>query len=175
MAKKNNDNVEETVEPIVISEDEQSDVAVGSENDLLANANKQIEEFKDITLRLQAEFDNYRKRNNESVRIARNDGINEIIIALFPIIDNFERAISAINDEGTRSGVELIFKQITALLAKYEVEEILALGEEFDPKYHHAIAQCEDAENSNKVVEVFQKGYKRKDKVLRPAMVKVAQ
>lgn len=136
---------------------------------------KKINEYKDIAQRLQAEFDNYRKRNNESVRVARNDGINDVVIALFPILDNFERGLAAIEDEAAKSGMELIYKQTVALLNKFDVEEIEALGKEFDPKLHHAIAQCEEEGKTDIVVEVYQKGYKRKDKVLRPSMVKVAR
>ncbi len=136
---------------------------------------KKINEYKDIAQRLQAEFDNYRKRNNESVRVARNDGINDVVIALFPILDNFERGLAAIEDEAAKSGMELIYKQTVALLNKFDVEEIDALGKEFDPKLHHAIAQCEEEGKTDIVVEVYQKGYKRKDKVLRPSMVKVAR
>ena len=150
-------------EPIQILSEEENELA------------KKADEFKELAQRIQAEFDNYRKRNNESVRIARSDGINDVIIALLPVLDNFERAIPAINEESAKAGVELIYKQTLALLTKFDVEEIASLGEEFDPKFHHAIAQCEDAENANKIVEVYQKGYKRKDKVLRPSLVKVAQ
>ena len=136
---------------------------------------KKIEEYKDITLRLQAEFSNYRKRNQYSVMNARVDGNNDIIEALLPILDNFERGLEVISDDKIKGGVELIYKQLSDLLVKYEVQEIKALGEEFNPNLHHAVAQVEDTDNENKVVAVFQKGYKRKDKILRPAMVKVAK
>jgi molecular chaperone GrpE len=138
-------------------------------------ADKKAEEFKDLAQRIQAEFDNYRKRNNEAVRISRNDGINDLVVELLPVIDNFERGLDSICEENSRTGVELIYKQMLGILQKYDVEEIKAKGEEFNPNFHHAIAQEEDEQNTNKVVEVFVKGYKRKDKVLRPAMVKVAQ
>ena len=146
-----------------------------SDADLIAEANKKADEYKNLVRRVQAEFDNYRKRNAESITVSRNDGINDVISTLFPVLDNFERGINTITDESTKSGMELIYKQILSILKKFDVEEIIALGEEFNPKYHHAIAQCEDEENANKVVEVYQKGYKRKEKVLRASMVKVAQ
>lgn len=138
------------------------------------SALKLVEEYKDIAQRLQAEFDNYRKRNAESVANARNDGIDDVVTMLFPVLDNFERGMSLVSEEA-KSGMELIYKQILAVLEKLDVKAIEALGEEFDPRYHHAIAQCEDSDNSNKVIEVYQKGYLRKNKVLRPSMVKVAQ
>lgn len=132
------------------------------------------EEYKDLLQRLQAEFDNFRKRNAESVKIARNDGINEMIIELLPVMDSFERGISSLEDSA-KSGMELICKQMNNLFQKYGVEEITSLGETFDPNVHHAIAQSDDPKNAGKIVEVFQKGYKRNNKVLRAALVKVAQ
>ena len=142
--------------------------------DEVAEAQKAADEFKDMAQRLQAEFDNYRKRNLESVRIAREDGKEDVLIVLLPVLDNFERGLNAL-DETAKHGVELIYKQVLSILEKYEVKEIEALGKPFDPQFHHAIAQCDDPEKANVVVEVFQKGYIRKNKVLRPSLVKVAQ
>ena len=172
--KVNNEEIlSEDMNPIKVGvEDDESTVSIV---DPIEEANKKVEEYKDLAQRLQAEFDNFRKRNAESSRIARNDGINDVITSLLPVLDDFERGINATENESAKGGMELIYKKIVNLLNKYDAVEIEALGAEFDPQYHHAIAQCEDAENSNKVVEVFQKGYRRKDKVLRPAMVKVAQ
>ena len=164
---------EVTLEEEITSFDE--DPIVNGENAEINEAQKQVDEYKDMLQRLQAEFDNYRKRNNEASKIARNDGINDVLIGLLSVIDNFERGIALVVDDKAKSGMELICKQLVAVLTKFDVEEIKAIDEDFDPKYHHAIAQCDDAEKSNKIVEVFQKGYKRKDKVLRPALVKVAQ
>lgn len=170
MAKKesNDIDIEEISEPIVISD--QSEAG----DDEVAKALKAVDEFKDMAQRIQAEFENYRKRNVEAVKNSRNDGIEDVIIALLPVIDNFERGMSVV-DDNARTGMELIYKQIISVLDKFEVKEIEALGTEFDPKFHHAIAQAEDPDNANKVVEVFQKGYVRKNKVLRPSLVKVAQ
>lgn len=170
--KKNEQEVEketeeEIVEPIKISVDETEETETEVKND-------KADEYKDLLQRLQAEFDNYRKRNAESVKTARNDGINEMILELLPIMDSFERGISTL-EESAKGGMELICKQLSNLFKKYEVEEIPSVGEEFDPNVHHAIAQCDDADNAGKIVEVYQKGYKRKNKVLRASLVKVAQ
>lgn len=161
----NEDIKTETTEEVVKEEE------VNAE---LEQALKKADEYKDLAQRVQAEFDNYRKRNNEAVKVARNDATDDVISKLFPVLDNFERGISAVEDTA-RQGMELIYKQIVGILEKYEVKEIEALGAEFNPEYHHAIAKCDDGEKENVVVEVFQKGYIRKNKVLRPAMVKVAQ
>ncbi len=161
----NEDIKAETTEEVVKEEE------VNAE---LEQALKKADEYKDLAQRVQAEFDNYRKRNNEAVKVARNDATDDVISKLFPVLDNFERGISAVEDSA-RQGMELIYKQIVGILEKYEVKEIEALGAEFNPEYHHAIAKCDDGEKENVVVEVFQKGYIRKNKVLRPAMVKVTQ
>lgn len=170
MAKKESSdkNIEEIEEPIVITDEPEI------KDDELTKAIKAAEEFKDMAQRIQAEFENYRKRNAEAVKTSRNDGIEDVIMALLPIIDNFERGLSVV-DDNAKTGMELIYKQVMSVMDKFEVKEIEALGQEFDPKFHHAIAQADDTDNANKVVEVFQKGYIRKNKVLRPAMVKVAQ
>ena len=170
MAKNesNDINVVEIEEPIVISEEPEV------KDDELTKAIKSAEEFKEMAQRIQAEFENYRKRNVDAVKTSRSDGIEDVIIALLPVIDNFERGMNVVEDSA-KTGMELIYKQVMAVMDKFEVKEIEATGAEFDPKYHHAIAQAEDPDNANKVVEVFQKGYIRKNKVLRPALVKVAQ
>ena len=162
--KINTEIEEEITEPIEIPSEEKSEE---TKNDL-------AQEYKDILQRVQADFENYKKRTAESSKIARNDGINEMILELLPIMDSFERGIATL-EESAKSGMELICKQLSNLFTKYEVEEIKSLGEDFDPNVHHAIAQCDDAENAGKITEVYQKGYKRKNKVLRAALVKVAQ
>lgn len=163
--KENTDEAKiELDEPIVIQKEKE-----------ISEDAKKAEEFKDLAMRIQAEFDNYRKRNVNAISNARQDGHNDIIEAIFPIMDNFERGLSIIKDENIKSGVELIYKQFLDLLAKYEVEEIEANGTEFNPDLHHAVAQVDDEANANKIIQVYQKGYKRKNKVLRPAMVKVAK
>ncbi len=163
-AEEKTEELNENSEPIQIPSDDAE----------ITDKKSEADEYKDMLQRLQAEFDNYRKRNQESIKTARNDGINEMILELLPVMDSFERGLGTV-EESAKAGLELICKQLGNLLTKYGVEEIDALGKDFDPNYHHAIAQCEDAENANKVVEVFQKGYIRKEKVLRAALVKVAQ
>ncbi|MCR4660873.1 MAG: nucleotide exchange factor GrpE [Clostridia bacterium] len=169
----------EDLENVTIEIDEDSDSKEAKKDDdtieIVDENLKKIEEYKTLAQRVQADFDNYRKRNVEATRVARNDGINDVLIDLLPVLDNCERGLSVVNEESEKRGLELIYKQIQTLFEKYEVKEIESLGKEFNPNYHHAIAQCDDKENVNKVIEVFQKGYIRKDKVLRVALVKVAQ
>lgn len=138
---------------------------------------QKADEYKDMLQRLQAEFDNYRKRTQENSRVSRQDGICDVITELLPAIDNIERGLSLIKDQSARSGMEMILKQLVEVLAKFDVCEINAIGQTFNPEFHHAIARGEDNEggNEDKVTEVFMKGYQRKTKVLRPAMVKVSK
>ncbi len=149
-------------------------VADADELDIVALAQSKMEEYKDTLQRVQAEFDNYRKRNAEAVKQARAEGVNETILQMLPVLDTVEIAIGMIADEATKAGVELIRKKFAEVFAHYGVEEIEAQGAEFDPALHNAVMQVEDAENAGKVVEVLRKGYRRNGKVIRYAMVKVA-
>lgn len=156
------------------SEAEQKETETAEEIDVVEEANRAAQEMKELAQRVQAEFDNYRKRNNEAVKIARQDGENTVLSELFRVTDNFERAIEQV-DEKSREGVNLIFRQITGIFEKFGAEEIKAQGEEFNPVEHNAVMTVDDGENADKVVEVLQKGYRRGGKVLRTAMVKVAK
>lgn len=142
--------------------------------DIVALAQAKMEEYKDLAQRTQADFDNYRKRNAEAVKNARLEGGNDVVLAMLPVLDTVEIAINMIQDDATKSGVQLIQKKFHEVFAKYGVKEIEALGSEFDPNLHNAIMQVEDEENAGKVVEVLQKGYTRDGKVIRYSMVKVA-
>ena len=145
-----------------------------SEPDLIALAQQKIDEYKDTLQRVQAEFDNYRKRTADAVKNARADGADDVLEAFLPVLDAVDIAIGMICDEATLKGVKLIEKQFKDLFSKYGVEEIEALGKDFDPAYHNAVMQVEDPENAGKVVEVVRKGYKRAGRIIRYAMVKVA-
>lgn len=164
---------DEVSEQVVKTEDVASEQEV-EVRDPVADAIAKADEYKDMLQRLQAEFDNFRKRNAEAVKTARQDGGSEMIVAMLPILDSVDRALAMITDEASKAGVELINKMILDVFAKYGVEEIEAYGAEFDPSLHNAVMQVEDADNAGKVVEVLQKGYTRNGKVLRYAMVKVA-
>ena len=173
MSKKNKEFTNEEVSENV-SENEKNETLDVENIDLVALAQTKMEEYKADAQRIQAEFDNYRKRNVESVKQARLDGGNDVVLAMLPVLDTVEIAINMIGDEATKSGVQLIEKKFHEVFAKFGVTAIDALNTEFDPNLHNAIMQVEDGENSGKVVEVLQKGYIRDGKVIRPAMVKVA-
>jgi len=137
---------------------------------------KQLEEINNKLLRLQADFLNYKTRTEKEKFKYYNDAIEDLVCEMLPILDNFERALENLeSDENLSQGVEMILNQFINLLKKYGVEEIDALGKKFDPKLHHGVSTEESDEEEDIVVEVFQKGYKLKDKVIRPSMVKISK
>ena len=131
----------------------------------------------DRLARAQAEFENARRRAAKEQQDFRDYAAADSVKALLPVIDSFERALQAKSDSGDfRSGVELIYKQLQDALAKLGVRAIPAKGEPFDPHVHEAIEMVETSEAADhEVLEELQRGYKFKDRLLRPAMVKVAR
>jgi molecular chaperone GrpE len=131
----------------------------------------------DRLARAQAEFENARRRAAKEQQDFRDFATADAIKALLPVLDSFERALQAKSHPGDfRSGVELIYKQLQDALAKLGVRAVSAKGEPFDPRYHEAIEMVETSEApDHEVLEELQRGYKLKDRLLRPAMVKVAR
>lgn len=151
-----------------------------NENVNLTDDNKklgnEVEALKDRLSRLQAEYENYRKRTQKEKEGIYTDACEDVLKNILPIGDNLERAIAVQGGtaEDIKKGVEMTLKSFGEALEKLQVEEIVCDGE-FDPNYHNAVMHIEDDSlPKNQVVEVFQKGYKRGDKVLRFSMVKVA-
>lgn len=138
--------------------------------------NNEVEALKDRLVRLQAEYENYRKRTQKEKEGIYTDACEDVLKNILPVGDNLERAVSVQGGtaEDIKKGVEMTLKSFSETLEKLQVEEIVCDGE-FDPNYHNAVMHIEDDSlPKNHVVEVFQKGYKRGDKVLRYSMVKVA-
>jgi molecular chaperone GrpE len=131
----------------------------------------------DRLARVQAEFDNARKRASKEQQEYRDYAVSDAIKTLLPVVDSLERALK-VRSEGSefRGGVELIHKQLRAALEKLSVQPIAAEGHPFDPRFHEAIEMVETSEvPDHQVIEELQRGYKFKDRLLRPAMVKVAK
>jgi molecular chaperone GrpE len=145
------------------------------QNEQIAKLTGEASLFKDIAARTLADFDNYKKRNQESIRLAKEDGIAEVIISIMPVLDSLEKALSIVTDKQVAEGLNLVQKQVEAVLKRFEILEIPALDEDFNPNFHNAVAREENLEKSGKVLEVWQKGYMMKGKVIRYAMVKVAE
>ena len=143
----------------------------------LEKTKAQCDEYLDLAQRKQAEFANYRRRTEGVRQEAFDDGRRDAIDKLLPVIDNLERALAAAGDheEGLKAGVEMVLRQTKETFAKMGVEEIDPLGQPFDAELHNAVMQgSEDEGESGTVCAVFQKGYKLGNRVIRHAMVKVA-
>lgn len=146
-------------------------------NELLSN---RIKDLENALLRSQAELINYKKRKDEETARIIKYAETDILEGFLPILDNFERAISMddnnFGDETSKflEGFRMVYKQTKSLLEKFEVKEIECLGKEFDPAYQQAVVvEKDETKESGIVLEVLQKGYTYKDRVLRIAMVKV--
>ena len=139
-------------------------------------AAKQLASVTDQFTRLTAEYDNYRKRTAKEKESVYSDAKADTIKPFLAVLDNLERGVQQFEEgDGHRQGLELICKQFTEVLSQLGVTEIPALGQPFDPEKHNAVMHTEDeAAGENTIVEVFQKGFMIGDKVLRFAMVKVA-
>ena len=138
---------------------------------------KQRDDYYDRLLRKTAEFDNYRKRTDRE-RLQLSDAVAaDLLQELLPLVDDMERALRAEgSDERIRKGVELIHKQLLEILRKRGVRPIEALGADFDPHYHMAVAhEPANDRRDGEVIEEFRRGYMLGDRLLRPAMVKVAK
>ena len=144
--------------------------------DALAQKEAELAEQKDQHLRLMAEYQNYRNRTTEEKKKIYGDAKVDGGKELLNVMDTFERALEApCADENYKKGVELTFTQIQKAFEKLGVTEVAALGETFDPNLHNAIKQVDDSDyESDKVCEVFQKGYLLGDRLIRPAMVAVS-
>lgn len=139
---------------------------------------KQRDEYLDSLRRSQADFQNFKRRNSTARSDGYEEGAREVVAAMLPVIDNLERAIDAAvkaGDEGSPmlEGVRMTLKSLMDAGARFGLEEIPAEGCDFDPEVHNAVMR-EETDDPGKVLEVFQKGYKVKERVIRYSMVKVS-
>ncbi len=136
----------------------------------------ELDEMRENYLRQVAEFDNYRKRTAKEKEETYHYALAKCITEFLPVMDNFERALNCETaDENYKKGVEMIYHQLCDMLKKMGVTEIAAEGEPFDPNLHNAVSQKEDPDfGENTVCQVFQKGYAIGERIIRHAMVVVA-
>jgi molecular chaperone GrpE len=150
------------------------------EVDELSKALGMVEEFKDALQRERADFQNFRKRIDRETDLLKARTIGEILGKFLPVVDDFERAINAIPDEEREkdwvAGINLILRKFQTLLEAEGVQQIDPLGEDFDPNFHEAIGADDPSDEfgSGQITAVLQKGYIKGDRVLRPAIVRVA-
>jgi len=143
--------------------------------------NAEKAELNDRFLRLFSEFDNYKKRVSKEKLDLISTASEKVIVSILPIIDDFERAITANekadNIDSIKEGFNLIYNKLLQMMKRFDVEEIQAKGEEFNTDYHEAVTHfpAQKEEDKGKVIDVTEKGYKLKDKVIRYAKVVVGQ
>ena len=182
MSKKNKTPQEETPETVQTPlEDGAVDVQEAEPADVqalqtaLEEAQKQSEEYLNMAQRVQADFENFRRRNNAARAESFEEGARAFIQTILPVMDNLERALAAESaDEALKEGVQMVYRQLSECLEKRGVTVIDRAGEKFDPNLENAVMQgaAEEGEPGT-VCAVLQKGYKMGDFVLRHAMVKV--
>jgi molecular chaperone GrpE len=171
------DGFEEKTAPVA-----ESPKGAGTPQDLQEAELKKLREERDNLFdrlaRLQAEFDNYRKRSARENADFREYAVAEAVRPLLPVVDNLNLALknSSASPEDFRKGVELIYKQLQSALEKINVQRVPAQGQQFDPRVHEAIEVVESDEvPDHHVLEELQPGYRIKERLLRPAMVRVAK
>lgn len=146
----------------------------------LEELQNEVNTLKDKNMRIAAEMVNTLRRKDEETNRLLKYSNESLITELLPVIDNFERALNVdaktTDIESYQKGMTMIYNSLKNILEKFEVKEIEAIDKEFDPSYHQAVMQEEkEGTKENIVIEVLQKGYTYKDKVIRPAMVKVSK
>ncbi|MBE6064623.1 MAG: nucleotide exchange factor GrpE [Clostridium cochlearium] len=199
MAEKRDENLdmdlkEENLEEAELNEDKEFEEIENEEKDLNSSEDKnkleeviselkdeneklnnEVEALKDRLLRISGEYDNYRKRTDKEKESLYVEACEDVLKEMLPVLDNLERAILAKGDiEDLKKGVDMTLKQFEDSFKKLGVEEI-STENGFDPNLHNAVMHVEDSQYGEKeIVEVFLKGYKKGDKVIRHSMVKVA-
>ena len=168
---KNNENSDSTCQS--------SNPSSNSNEDSNENSDKNSDEIKELNdryKRLFAEFENYKKRTQKESLTKRAEITADVVISILPIVDNLEKAVEIkIENNSYQEGIKLILKQLNEVLKKFGMEEIETVGQQFDPELHEAVSHIEDSEKgTNEVVQEYRKGYRIGNKVVRHAMVVVA-
>ncbi|MCX8074791.1 MAG: nucleotide exchange factor GrpE [Clostridia bacterium] len=158
------------------NEEINKDEYIAKLNDDLIVQKKKADEYFEHLKRNMADFDNFKKRIVKEKDNLHFTITSDVVEAVLPILDNFESAImSECSDDKFKNGILMIYTQLKETLEKFGLKEIVSLGEEFDPNLHEAVMHIEDENfKERQIVEVLRKGYKISDKVIRHAMVKVA-
>lgn len=173
-----NEEVTEAEEVVVEEVDSSNEETLNEEQQRISELEAKLEEASQKNLRLQADYDNFRRRTREEQAASLKYKSQSLLEQLLPALDNFERALKteATNDQAKTliQGMEMVYRQLSDALKQEGLTEIPSVGQTFDPNLHQAVMQVEDSEfESNTVIEELQKGYMLKDRVIRPAMVKV--
>lgn len=145
----------------------------------LEEKTKLCEDYLNRMMRLQADFENYKRRVSKEREDMYTFALESIVMGILPVLDNLERAVDSFKsdnlDKKYVDGIDMVKKQLVEVLQKNGLSEIECEDKDFDPNFHHAVMQCEAEENDeNKIKQVLQKGYCLGSKVIRPSLVKVA-
>ena len=167
-------------EEVKVEEKETKKEKKNKEKELIEALNLKVKELEDKNLRISAEMINTLRRKDEDTARVMKYANESLIEDILNVVDNFDRALNQnSNSEDVvnyQKGMQMIYDNLINILEKYEVKEIEALDKEFDPTYHQAVMTDHvDGKKDNEIIEVLQKGYTYKDKVIRPAMVKVSE
>lgn len=157
--------------------EKEAEITQSEEKSPLELLEEQLNQTKDSLLRTAAEYANYRARSAKEKEQTFSNAKGTVVSEMLPVIDNLERALGADNSdyEALKKGVEMTLTGLMASLEKLGVEQFGETGDSFDPNLHNAVMHIEDEElGENVITDVFQKGYKIEDRVIRPAMVKTA-
>ena len=168
--------MEEEKNEEVLEKEENTETEVKETNTEENAIKAELEETTDRLKRLMAEFDNFKKRSAKEREGLYNSILSDIVSSLLPVVDNLENAVNiSTEDENYKQGVELVLKQFKEVLTSVGVQEIETVGTTFNPEYHEAVSSVQDESLGEKEIkEVYRKGYKIGDKVIRHAMVVVA-
>lgn len=163
-----NNEVEET------KEEKNQEETEKTEN--TSNNSDELEELNDRYKRLFAEFENYKKRTQKESLSKRAEITADVVASILPVVDNLEKAVQIkIENNSYQEGIKLILRQLSDVLKRFGMEEIETVGHQFDPELHEAVSHIEDSEKgTNEIVQEYRKGYKIGTKVVRHAMVVVA-
>ena len=143
----------------------------------LRTGDEKYDELQAQFLRLQADFENFKRRNATTASVMYNNGINDIMVEILPVLDYLDMAIEAQKDDEQRKGIELVKNEFMKVVKMRGVEEMGAVGDVFDPNKHEAVltVPAMEPDKAGKVVDIVKKGYAKEEKILRHAKVVVAQ
>ncbi len=179
MAKEKKKPAEEEIKETAAeeaAENETAEEVLDEKDAIIEQLNAKLLEANDKLLRTVAEYDNFRKRSQKEKEAIYSDSKTDIIAKLLPVIDNFERASSAASDlEAYKKGIEMTVNQLLEVFSSFGVEAFGKKGEQFDPNIHNGVMHIDNEElGENEISEVYMKGYKMGDRVIRHATVIVA-
>ena len=180
MSENKTENIENEAEEVnkesAAAEEAGAETDVPTAEELLARIaalEAEIKEKDDKHLRMAAEYENYRRRSREEKDATYGDAVADTVNELLPIIDNLERAANFDDGEKVKEGLAMTLKSVEAVFSKLKIEEVGKVGDTFDPNLHNAVLHAEDESlGEGEIVDVFQKGYKKGNRIIRFAMVK---